>query len=145
MKIILWNKPLEIGLCNKAFLILSKKHKKKNLTGETSIVYLVDIVGEQSYQANLRKIAGPKQEKSKYVEVMARVVSEPFNAYDKNAVKIEINGLTVGYLSRDDAKLLVGKVINKNVPALINGGWLDNDSEGSYGVKLGIQSLNELI
>lgn len=127
------------------FLILSKKHKKKNLTGERSIVYLVDIVGEQSYQANLRKIAGPKQEKSKYVEVMARVVSEPFNAYDKNAVKIEINGLTVGYLSRDDAKLLADKVINKTVPALINGGWLDNDSEGSYGVKLGIQSLNELI
>ncbi|MFX7269128.1 hypothetical protein ABTI64_18580, partial [Acinetobacter baumannii] len=79
--------------------------KKKNLTDERSIVYLVDIVGEQSYQANLRKIAGPKQEKSKYVEVMARVVSEPFNAYDKNAVKIEINGLTVSYLSRDDAKL----------------------------------------
>lgn len=127
------------------FLILSKKHKKKNLTSERSIIYLVDIVGEQSYQANLRKIAGPKQEKSKYVEVMARVVSEPFNAYDKNAVKIEINGLTVGYLSRNDAKLLAGKVTNKTVPALINGGWLDNDSEGSYGVKLGIQSLNELI
>lgn len=127
------------------FLILSKKHKKKNLSSERSIVYLVDIVGEQSYQANLIKIAGPKQEKSKYVEVMARVVSEPFNDYDKNAVKIEINGLTVGYLSRNDAKLLAGKVINKTVPALINGGWLDNDSEGSYGVKLGIQSLNELI
>ncbi|MGC9659976.1 hypothetical protein BFR77_10135 [Acinetobacter pittii] len=127
------------------FLILSKKHKKKNLTSERSIIYLVDIVGEQSYQANLRKIAGPKQEKSKYVEVMARVVSEPFNAYDKNAVKIEINGLTVGYLSRNDAKLLAAKVINKTVPVLINGGWLDNDSEGSYGVKLGIQSLNELI
>lgn len=127
------------------FLILSKKHKKKNLTSERSIIYLVDIVGEQSYQANLRKIAGPKQEKSKYVKVMARVVSEPFNAYDKNAVKIEINGLTVGYLSRNDAKLLAGKVINKTVPVLINGGWLDNDSEGSYGVKLGIQSLNELI
>ncbi|WP_224992498.1 hypothetical protein [Acinetobacter pittii] len=127
------------------FLMLSKKHKRKNLMGERSRVYLVDIVGEQSYQANLRKIAGPKQEKSKYVEVMASVVSEPFNAYDKNAVKIEINGLTVGYLSRDDAKSLAGKVINKTVPALINGGWLDDDSEGSYGVKLGIQSLNELI
>ncbi|WP_447502044.1 hypothetical protein [Acinetobacter pittii] len=127
------------------FLILTKMHKKQKFTNERPIAYLVDIVGEQSYQANLRKIAGPKQERSKYVEVMARVVSEPFNAYDKNAVKIEINGLTVGYLSRDDAKLLAGKVINKTVPALINGGWLDNDSEGSYGVKLGIQSLNELI
>lgn len=126
------------------FLILSKMHKKQKFTNERPIAYLVDIVGEQSCQANLRKIAGPKQENSKYVEVIARVVSEPFNAYDKNAVKIEINGLTVGYLSRDDAKLLAGKVINKTVPALINGGWLD-DSEGSYGVKLGIESLNELL
>lgn len=127
------------------FLILSKMHKKQKFTNETPIAYLVDIVGEQSYQANLRKIAGPKQERSKYVEVMARVVSEPFNAYDKNAIKIEISGLTVGYLSRDDAKLLAGKVINKTVPALINGGWLDDESEGSYGVKLGIESLNELL
>lgn len=127
------------------FLILTKMHKKQKFTNERPIAYLVDIVGEQSYQANLRKIAGPKQERSKYVEVMARVVSEPFNAYDKNAIKIEISGLTVGYLSRDDAKLLAGKVINKTVPALINGGWLDDDSEGSYGVKLGIESLNELL
>ncbi|MHC3125496.1 hypothetical protein [Acinetobacter sp. GN11] len=127
------------------FLILSKMHKKQKITDEMPISYLFDIVGEQSYQANLRKIAGPKQERSKYVEVTARVVSEPFNAYDKNAVKIEINGLTVGYLSRDDAKLLAGKVINKTVPALINGGWLDDDSEGSYGVKLSIESLNELL
>ncbi|MFJ1518394.1 hypothetical protein ACG59Z_00635 [Acinetobacter sp. ABJ_C1_1] len=127
------------------FLILTKMHKKQKITNERPIAYLVDIVGEQSYQANLKKIAGPKQERSKYVEVMARVVSEPFNAYDKNAIKIEISGLTVGYLSRDDAKLLAGKVINKTVPALINGGWLDDDSEGSYGVKLGIESLNELL
>lgn len=127
------------------WIILTKRHKKQTVTIERPIEYFFDIVGEQSYQANLRKIAGPKQERSKYVEVMARVVSEPFNAYDKNAVKIEINGLTVGYLSRDDAKLLAGKVINQTVPALINGGWLDDNSEGSYGVKLGIQSLNELI
>lgn len=127
------------------WIILTKRHKKQTVITEKPIEYLFDIVGEQSYQANLRKIAGPKQERSKYVEVMARVVSEPFNAYDKNAVKIEINGLTVGYLSRDDAKLLAGKVINQTVPALINGGWLDDSSEGSYGVKLGIQRLNELI
>lgn len=127
------------------WIILTKRHKKQTVITERPIEYFFDIIGEQSYQANLRKIAGPKQERSKYVEVMARVVSEPFNAYDKNAVKIEINGLTVGYLSRDDAKLLAGKVINQTVPALINGGWLDDNSEGSYGVKLGIQSLNELI
>lgn len=127
------------------WIILTKRHKKQSFIIEKPMEYFFDIVGEQSYQANLRKIAGPKQERSKYVEVMARVVSEPFNAYDKNAVKIEINGLTVGYLSRDDAKLLAGKVINQTVPALINGGWLDDNSERSYGVKLGIQSLNELI
>lgn len=31
-----------------------------------------------------------------------------------------------------------------NVAAVINGGWLDEEDEGSYGVKLAIQSLNDL-
>ncbi|ENT4424946.1 hypothetical protein ACQRQE_000112 [Acinetobacter baumannii] len=107
--------------------------------------YTFDIVGEQAYQKNLKKIAGPKNEESKFVEVMAKVTSEPFNQYDKNAVKVEIDGLTVGYLSKQHAKMLAGKVINKIVPAVIVGGWVDEESEGSYGVKLEIRNLNDLL
>lgn len=81
-----------------------------------------NIVGEQSYQNNLKKIAGPKEEESKFFECYAKVSSEPFNQYDKNAVKVEINGLLVGYLSRGEAAKLAGKVVSKNVAAVIDGG-----------------------
>lgn len=107
--------------------------------------YVFNIVGEQSYQLNLKKIAGDKEEEAKFVEVYAKVISEPTNQYDRYAIKVEINDLKVGYLNKDDAKKLAGKNINKLVPAVIDGGWLNEDSEGSYGVKLAINKLNDLI
>ena len=93
----------------------------------------------------LKKIAGPKEEESKFFECYAKVSSEPFNQYDKNAVKVEINGLLVGYLSKSEAAKLAGKVVNKNVPAVIDGGWKDEESTGSYGVKLAINNVNDLV
>lgn len=106
--------------------------------------YSYDIVGEQSYQNNIAKIAGKKEENAKRFECFAKVTSEPTNRYDKNAVKVEINGLLVGYLSKDEAIKLKGKSINKMVPALINGGWDNDESEGSYGVKLAINTTRDL-
>ena len=107
--------------------------------------YAYNIVGEQSYQNNLKKIAGPKEEESKFFECYAKVSSDPFNQYDKNAVKVEINGLLVGYLSKSEAAKLSSKVVNKTVPAVIDGGWKDEESTGSYGVKLAINNVNDLI
>nr|WP_257222100.1 hypothetical protein [Acinetobacter sp. YH12245] len=126
--------------------------KAKKAASETSInpnpnniSYTYDIVGEQAYQNNLKKIAGPKEEESKFFECYANVSSDPFNQYDKNAIKVEINGLTVGYISKVEAAKLAGRVINKTVPAVIDGGWLDDDGEGSYGVKLAITNTNNLL
>ncbi|EEY97767.1 HIRAN domain-containing protein [Acinetobacter johnsonii] len=107
--------------------------------------YAYNIVGEQSYQNNLKKIAGPKEEESKFFECYAKVSSEPLNQYDKNAVKVEINGLLVGYLSKSEAAKLSSKVVNKTVPAVIDGGWKDEESTGSYGVKLAINNVNDLV
>lgn len=125
--------------------------KGKKAVNETNInpalsnaSYTYNIVGEQSYQDNLKKIAGPKEEESKFFECYAKVSSEPFNQYDKNAVKVEINGLLVGYLSKSEAAKLSSKVVNKTVPAVIDGGWKDEESTGSYGVKLAINNVNDL-
>ena len=126
--------------------------KAKKAVNETNInpalsnaSYIYNIVGEQSYQNNLKKIAGPKEEESKFFECYAKVSSEPLNQYDKNAVKVEINGLLVGYLSRSEAAKLAGKVVNKTVPAVIDGGWKDEESTGSYGVKLAINNIYDLV
>lgn len=126
--------------------------KGKKAANETNInptlsnaSYIYNIVGEQSYQNNLKKIAGPKEEESKFFECYAKVSSEPFNQYDKNAVKVEINGLLVGYLSKSEAAKLSSKVVNKTVPAVIDGGWKDEESTGSYGVKLAINNIYDLV
>lgn len=113
---------------------------------QADIQYTYNIVGENAYQKNLLKIAGQKKAVSKFHECTAHVLSEPFNQYDPNAIKVEINGLTVGYLSKLEAEKLKGQIINKKVPAVINGGWyVDKDDEGSYGVKLAISSAKDLI
>lgn len=125
----------------------SKENQKNTPFGSDikSIGYTFDIVGEQSYQSNLKKIAGKKEVESKYVQVVANVISEPSNPYDKNAIKVEINGLIVGYISKNEARTISQRKINKAVPAVINGGWKDDESEGSYGVKLAIRSINDLL
>lgn len=123
----------------------TSESNKKALNFNTFQNYTYEIVGEQSYQNNLLRIAGQKEEKSKFVEVMATAISEPSNPYDKNAVKIVINGLLVGYINKNDARLVSGKRIKKAIPAVVVGGWLDADGEGSYGVKLAISSIKELL
>lgn len=115
------------------------------IKSRSTTTYNFNIVGEGSYQQNLKKIAGPKEEISKFHECTARITSEPTNKFDKNAVKVEINGLLVGYLSRGDAQKLAGKRINRNVDAVIDGGWDDDIDEGQYGVKLAIKNVSDLI
>ena len=126
-------------------LFIQFQNKTKINLNHPNIEYLYNIVGEQSCQQNLKTIAGAKQAESKYFQTSAKVISEPDNKFDRNAIKVEIDGLLVGYISKQDAEKLAGRKVNKVVPCLINGGWLDAESEGSYGVKLAIQNLNDLL
>lgn len=61
--------------------------------------YSVDVVGESNYVDNIRKIARGRTESF----ANATLVLEPDNRYDKNAVRVDISGLTVGYISKDEA------------------------------------------
>lgn len=126
-------------------VIKNKKSSAIVSSRQGRCAYGYDIVGENSYQQNLAKIAGKKEELSKFHECTAKVTSDPLNKYDQNAVKVEINGLLVGYLNRAEAQKLSGKTVNKTVPAVIDGGWNDSDSTGSYGVKLAVNSVDDLL
>jgi hypothetical protein len=65
---------------------------------------VLEIVGEASYQPQLLAVGGrPGPEGVPYPEQIAKLVREPANRYDRNAIAIQIRGHTVGYLSRDDA------------------------------------------
>lgn len=101
--------------------------------------YEFEIVGESNYQAALKAIAGPKQEDGVEHFCVAELILEDSNPHDSKAVRVDIDGRTVGYLSRDLARqyrkqISVGTM---TAPAVIVGGWnRGGDDSGHYGVKL---------
>ena len=106
----------------------------------------LEVVGEASYQDNLWRIVGGRSSPNDRVrmEVYAVLVAEPDNPYDANAVSVWVQGLKVGYLSRDDARRyqaglldleqLHGKPIA--LAGAIVGGGMRADGLGRLGVFL---------
>jgi hypothetical protein len=106
----------------------------------------LDVVGEASYQDNLWQVVGGRRvpDDRVRVDVDAVLVAETGNPYDANAVSVWVQGLKVGYLSRDDARryrpgLLAleqkhGKPIA--LAGAIVGGGIRPDGPGRLGVFL---------
>lgn len=105
-----------------------------------------EVVGESNYQAALKKLKGKVKDTRSLSPFKAFLIPENSNKYDKLAVRVDINGMTVGYLSKEDAreyrKLLKKKKIS-NLPtscdAALTGGFVKNGgSLASIGVCLDI-------
>lgn len=112
--------------------------------------YEQEIVGESRYQAALDRIAGGKIEEGHELEVTAELILDDGNPHDDKAVRVDIDGATVGYLSRRDARsyrrrLQAHKAPRKVIlecPAIIVGGWRRaGGDEGHYGVRLDMPHL----
>jgi len=107
--------------------------------------YDFEIVGESNYQDELEKIVGARTEEGCEHYCQALLVPEPANRYDPNAVYVSIDGLKVGYLSREDAPLYRQQLAQQGVrgpalcDAMIVGGWKRRNSIGSFGVKLDLE------
>ena len=93
------------------------------------------IVGESKYQPALKRIAGKGEVRHKCT---ARIYLEDSNPYDAKAVRVDIDGDTVGYFSREDAQAyrkqvaMHGRVIGECGAMIVGGGkgrslgvWLD--------------------
>lgn len=61
------------------------------------------VAGESYYEDALRAVLGPEVTSGIERMTLARLVPEPSNAHDRNAVAVQIDGQTVGYLPREDA------------------------------------------
>ena len=106
----------------------------------------LEVVGEASYQDNLWRIIRERRSPDRRVreEVYAVLAAEPDNPYDANAVAVWIEGLKVGYLSREDARRYRpglqaleqkhGKPIA--LAGVIAGGGMRADGPGRLGVFL---------
>jgi hypothetical protein len=106
----------------------------------------LEIVGESYYQDALEEICGPRKRQGEKLMIEATLILEDDNKFDRgNAVRVEIQGKQVGYLSKDVAKAYRQIMKKAGHPkaistcqALIKGGWEKEDSTGSYGVWLDI-------
>lgn len=66
----------------------------------------VDVVGESHYQPAIRAACDWKPGADTLFHCMAELAPEPTNPYDRNAIKVTIDGACVGHLSRRDAVTL---------------------------------------
>jgi hypothetical protein len=103
----------------------------------------VEVHGESHYQRVLERVAGGRSEHGADFQCVARLVREPTNRYDKNAVRVEVQGETVGYISRDDVEdilPMLEKLDGQGRPAWVRativGGWDDGKTRGSFGIEL---------
>jgi hypothetical protein len=111
-----------------------------------SIGASVNAVGESFYQEALEVVAcGRTALGARRRLLTATLVREPTNPHDENAVRVDVDGMAVAHLSRDDAPRfhrIIQRLANDGRPAtcraVLTGGW-----DGGYGDRghLGIQIL----
>ena len=110
-----------------------------------------EIVGESYYQDNLESIYGGRTTEGEERVVKATLVHEDSNPYDDKAIRVEIDGKTVGHLSREDARAYRDKLVKDNLKgatatcsANIVGGWdRGRRDKGYYAVRLDLSIYNE--
>lgn len=104
----------------------------------------VAVVGESHYQDALERLCGGREEHGAHQECVALLVPEDMNPFDPEAIRLDIGGLTVGYLSRAAAKRYrpVAEQLRSEgkigvAEAVIVGGWDRGDGDrGHFGVQL---------
>lgn len=67
--------------------------------------YDLEVVGESHYQRHLKVLSERYSKMGGDRELIAKLHYENTNPHDKKAIRAVINGGTVGYLSRKDARL----------------------------------------
>lgn len=115
------------------------------------ITFSIDIVGELKYQSALESICGWRTDESQEKIVEAVLVYEDDNPYDNMAIRVDIQGQTVGYLSRENARQYRKRLeeagyhgITATCVAKIVGGWdRGSGDKGYFGVKLDLPTADQ--
>jgi hypothetical protein len=101
-------------------------------------------VGESHYLEAFELICGPRTDESVDLVVEATLVHEDDNLVDAMAIRIDVEGHTVGYLRREVAREYRSVIRNAGYPGVsarcqanIRGGW-DRGlrGQGNYGIWL---------
>jgi len=103
----------------------------------------VDVVEESHYQGVLERMAGGRSRFGATKPVIALLTREPDHPHDKNAVRVDVESETVGYIEQYDAKKiqrLMQKLENAGRPAWVRGtivgGWEDDGGDEAFRIRL---------
>jgi len=104
------------------------------------------VTGTTHYQQALKSIAGDHGNTRAEVYCVAQIVPDPDNPHDDQAVRIDIEGNTVGHLPRDDARSYRKRMTRKQLGtsptqcvAKVWGGFDRNNAPSEYGVDIYIK------
>ena len=106
-----------------------------------------EVVGESNYQNEIRSIVGDHGDESPPGQYIAKLIPENDNKFDNLAVRVDINEMTVGYLSKEDARSFRRRLSAKKhsgkvttCDAGVTGGFLMKDgNRANYGVSLDLK------
>lgn len=109
-----------------------------------------EVVGESFYQPALKALAGDHGDDSSNLLVKAVLVPDSKNPHDDKAVRVEVEGLKVGHLSRADARSFRRRLGAKKLgqqptccQAMITGGHrLKDGGRAHYGLMLDIKPFD---
>jgi hypothetical protein len=106
--------------------------------------FALPVVGESHYRRNFDRVCGKTAEGANNMIVQAVLVCECDNPHDPDAVRIDVEGLPVGHLSRAMAKKYRARLAAvslderpRSCRAMVRGGWdRGGDDQGEYGIRL---------
>ncbi len=112
--------------------------------------YDFEVVGESNYQDVLKTLRGNLDDPAMDGIGTAILVPEDTNPHDNQAVKVTVQGFTIGYLSREDARSFRRRLAAKKlgmVPSscglLITGGYmLEDGSQAFFGAQLDMKPFD---
>lgn len=111
-----------------------------------------EVVGESHYQDVLANAVGGRGDEPVDHACIVSLIPEPTNPYDKRAVRVVLDGQTVGYLSRTSASayapiatLLEGSRDYVRCRGRIVGGWSRGLGDvGSFGIVVDLPTVDDL-
>jgi hypothetical protein len=101
--------------------------------------FRLPVVGESLYESAFLELVGPRRPEGYNVVVDAALIPENDNRHDPKAVRVEVRGKKVGYLSRSMARRFRMRFARRTVycRAKIIGGWdRGGNDTGHFGVRL---------
>lgn len=107
------------------------------------------VAGTKHYQSALKALAGDHGNTRVELYCVAHLVPDSSNAHDDEAIRVDIDGHTVGHLSREEARSYRKRLARKKMrpeatqcAAKIWGGFDRSNEPSSYGVEVFIKPFS---